>query len=140
MATLLSQSAAEWQQLFVGVDAVGGDFDFGDPAEREEQLYEVLGRLFRGLLHDMGDGVGDRGLKHHAFGLEAGKIHAHELACLEHESSRLTALRSLMKRSSAWEKRNASCSRVARTLAVGSGSCSERTCTIWRLPSFAAAA
>ncbi len=72
--------------LLVGVDAVGGDFDFGDPAEGEEQLYEVLGRLFRGLLHDMCDSVGDCRLEHHTLGLEAGQIHAHELAWLQHRS------------------------------------------------------
>ena len=70
--------------LFVCVDALSGDFDFRDATERKEQLYEVLGRLFRGLFHDVTNGVGDRGLEHHAFGLQASKIHAHELARLEH--------------------------------------------------------
>jgi hypothetical protein len=66
------------------VDAVSGDFDFRDATEGKEQLYEVLGRLFGGLFHDVGDGVGDRGLEHHALGLQASKIHTHELARLEH--------------------------------------------------------
>ncbi len=48
----------------VGVDAVGGNFDFGNAAEGEQELYEVLGRLFRSLFHNVGDRVGDRGLEH----------------------------------------------------------------------------
>jgi hypothetical protein len=35
----------------------------------------------------MADSVGDSRLKHHALGLEAGQIHAYELACLQHRSS-----------------------------------------------------
>jgi hypothetical protein len=70
------------------VNAVFGDFDFGDSAEGEEKLYEVFGRLLRGLLHDMGDGVGDRGLEHHALGMEAGQVNAHELPRLQHQSPR----------------------------------------------------
>jgi len=58
--------------FLVRVDAVGGDFDFGDAAEGEQQLYEVFGRLFRGLFHNVADSVGDRGLEHHALGLQAG--------------------------------------------------------------------
>ena len=73
--------------LLVGVDAVSGDFDFGDATEGEEQLNEVFGRLFRGLLHDMRDGVGDSSLEHYALSLEAGQIHAHELTCLQHPCS-----------------------------------------------------
>ncbi len=48
----------------VRVDAVGGNFDFGNAAEGEQELYEVLGRLFRSLFHNVGDRVGDRGLEH----------------------------------------------------------------------------
>src|SRR6266702_2810298 len=70
----------------VRVDAVGGDFNFGNTAEGEQELYEVLGRLFRSLFHNVGDRVGDRGLEHDAFGLEAGKVHTHELTGLEHGS------------------------------------------------------
>lgn len=66
-----------------GVDAVGGDFDFGDASEGEQELDEVRGRLFGGLFHDVGNGVGDRGLEHDAPGLEAGEVYAHELAGLE---------------------------------------------------------
>jgi hypothetical protein len=29
-------------QLFVGVDALGKNFDFGNTAEREQQLYKVV--------------------------------------------------------------------------------------------------
>ncbi len=71
------------------MDAVGGDFDFGNAAEGEQKLYEVLGRLFRSLFHNVGNGVGDRGLEHHTFGLQAGKVHTHELAGFEHDSNML---------------------------------------------------
>ncbi|SRR6266478_2985272 len=78
----------------VCVDAVGGDFDFGNAAEGEQKLYEVLGWLLRSLFHNVGNSVGDRGLEHHTFGLQAGEVHAHELAGLEHESyTRIVALR-----------------------------------------------
>jgi hypothetical protein len=43
----------------VGVDAVGGDFDFTNATEGEQELYEVFGRLFRGLFDNVPDGVGD---------------------------------------------------------------------------------
>jgi hypothetical protein len=69
------------------VDAVGGDFDFGNAAEGEQQIYEVLGRLFRSLFHNVGNGVGDRGLEHDALGLQAGQVHAYELAGLQHDSN-----------------------------------------------------
>jgi len=42
--------------------------------------------LFRRLLHNMTNSVGDRGLEHHTLSLEASEIHAHELARLEHRS------------------------------------------------------
>ncbi len=70
------------------MDAVGGDFDFGNAAEGEQKLYEVRGWLFRSLFHDVGNSVGDRGLEHYALGLEAGEVYAHELAGLEHDSYR----------------------------------------------------
>src|SRR6266704_4409471 len=38
----------------VRVDAVGGDFNFGNTAEGEQELYEVRGRLFRSLFHNVG--------------------------------------------------------------------------------------
>ena len=79
-------------RFLVGVDAVGGDFDFGNAAEGEQKLDEVLGRLFRSLFHNVGDSVGDRGLEHHTFGLQAGQVHTHELAGLEHDS-KIVALR-----------------------------------------------
>ncbi len=70
----------------VRVDAVGGDFDFGNAAEGEQELYEVLGWLFRSLFHNVGNRVGDRGLEHYALGLQACKVYAHELSGLEHNS------------------------------------------------------
>jgi hypothetical protein len=78
--------------FLVGVDAVGGDFDFGNAAEGKQKLNEVLGWLFRSLLHDVANGVGDRGLKHHTLGLQAGKVYTHELARLQHDSE-IVALR-----------------------------------------------
>ena len=54
------------------MDAVGGDFDFGNAAEGEQKLDEVLGWLFRSLLHNVANSVGDRGLEHHALGLQTG--------------------------------------------------------------------
>jgi hypothetical protein len=63
----------------VAVDAVGRDFDFTNATEGEQELHEVLGRLFRSLFHNVPDGVGDRGLEHHALGLEASKVDAHDL-------------------------------------------------------------
>src|SRR5215471_8763100 len=76
-----------WTSL-VRVDAFGGDFDLVHAAEGEQELHEVLGRLLGSLSHDVADGVCDRGLKHHAFGLQAGKVDAHKLASLEHRSSK----------------------------------------------------
>jgi len=58
--------------FLVRVDAVGGDFDFGNATEGEQKLYEVFGWLFRSLFHNVANGVGDRGLEHHALGLQAG--------------------------------------------------------------------
>ncbi len=72
--------------FLVGVDAVGGDFDFGNATEGEQKLYEILGRLFRSLFHDVGNSVGDGGLEHDALGLQAGQVHTHELAGLQHDS------------------------------------------------------
>jgi hypothetical protein len=80
--------------FLVGVNAVGEDFDFGDATEGEQQLYEVLGGLFRSLLHDVANSVGDRGLEHDALGLQAGQVHTHELAGLEHDS-KIVALRAV---------------------------------------------
>src|SRR5260370_13058338 len=67
----------------VRVDAVGGDFDFGNAAEGEQKLYEVLGRLFGGLFHNVGDSVGDRRLEHDALGPQASEAHTHELSGFE---------------------------------------------------------
>ncbi len=74
------------QRLLVRVDTVDGDFDFSYAAEGEQKLYEVFGRLFRSLFHDVGNSVGDRGLEHHALGLQASQVHTHELTRLEHNS------------------------------------------------------
>jgi hypothetical protein len=57
--------------LFVCVDAFSRNLDFSDSAKGEQQLYEVLGRLFRSLLDDVANGVGNGRLKHYALGLEA---------------------------------------------------------------------
>ena len=87
--------------FLVCVDAVGGDFDFSNAAEGEQELYEVLRRLFRSLLHDVANSIGDRGLEHDAFGLQAGQVDTHELAWLQHDS-KIVPLRAVKcKRSSA---------------------------------------
>lgn len=72
--------------FLVRVDAVGGDFDFGNATEGEQKPYEILGWLFRSLVHNVGNSVGDRGLEHDTLGLQAGKVHTHELAGLEHDA------------------------------------------------------
>ena len=38
------------------------------------------------LFHNVTNSVGDRGLEHHTLGLQASKVHTHELARLEHHS------------------------------------------------------
>src|SRR5229473_5551960 len=81
-------------RLLVCVDAVGGDFDFGNAAEGEQKLYEVLGWLFRSLFHNVANSVGDRGLEHHTLGLQAGQVRTHELARLQHDS-KIVALRAV---------------------------------------------
>jgi hypothetical protein len=67
------------------MDAVGGDFDFGNAAEGEQKFYDVLGQLFRSLFHNVSDRVGDRGLEHDALGLQAGQVYTYELAGLQHD-------------------------------------------------------
>src|SRR5260370_17601845 len=68
------------------MDAVGGDFDFGNDTEGEQKLYEVLGWLFRSLFHNVANSVGDRSLEHYTRGLQASKVNTHELAVLEPDS------------------------------------------------------
>ncbi len=66
----------------------------GDAAEREQEFYEVFGRLVGGLFDDVGDSVGDGGLEGNSAGVEAGEVYANQLAWLEdwfHE--RIVALR-----------------------------------------------
>jgi hypothetical protein len=69
------------------MDAVGGDFNFGNATEGEQKLYEVFEWLFRSLFHNVANSVCDRGLEHYTLGLQASKVHTHELAGLEHDSS-----------------------------------------------------
>jgi hypothetical protein len=78
-----NDSARRGAESGASVDAVGGDFDFGNAAEGEQELNEVPGRLFGDLFHNVSNGVGDRGLEHDALGLEASQVHTHELAGLE---------------------------------------------------------
>ncbi len=82
----LKPAATQARGSLVRVDAVSGNFDFGNTAEGEQKLYEVYGWLFGGLFDNVTNRVGDRGLEHHALGLQASKVHAHELARLEHHS------------------------------------------------------
>ena len=76
------------------MDAIGGNFDLGNATEGEQKLYKVLGRLLRGLFHDVANSVGDRSLEHYTLGLQASKVYTHELARLEHSScTRILPLR-----------------------------------------------
>ncbi len=78
------------------MDAVGGDFDFGNATKGEQKLYEVFGWLFRSLFHNVANSVGDRSLEHYTLGLQASKVHTHELAGLEHDScTRILPLRNV---------------------------------------------
>ncbi len=61
--------------------------------EGEQKLYEVLGWLFRSLFHNVANSVGDRSLEHYALGLQASKVHTHEVAGLEHDSCKILPLR-----------------------------------------------
>jgi hypothetical protein len=81
------------------VNAVGGDFDFANATEREQEPYEVCGRLFRGLFDNVTDGIGDRSLEHYSLGLEASKVHPHALARLEHPKDHPTLPEVKRKRS-----------------------------------------
>ena len=66
------------------MDAIGWNLDFADSTEGEQQLHEILRRLFRSLPYDMGDGIRDRSLEHNALGLEASKVYPYDLARLKH--------------------------------------------------------
>ena len=68
------------------MDMVDGDFDFGNAPEGEQKLYQVPGWLFRSLFQHVANSVGDRSLEHYALGLQASKVHTHELTGLEHDS------------------------------------------------------
>jgi hypothetical protein len=83
----------------VCMDVVGGDFDFGNAPEGEQKLYQVPGWLFRSLFQNVANSVGDRSLEHYALGLQASKVHTHELAGLDMTPAR---------RSSSCETSNAS--------------------------------
>jgi hypothetical protein len=56
------------------------------PRKENKSFTRYLGGLFRGLFHDVANGVGDRSLEHYSLGLEASKVHTHDLARLEHHS------------------------------------------------------
>ncbi len=80
----------------VCMNAVGGDFDFGNATKGEQKLYEVFGWLFRSLFHNVANSVGDRSLEHYTLGLQASKVRTHELAGLEHDScTRILHLRNV---------------------------------------------
>jgi hypothetical protein len=64
----------------VAVDSVGGDLYFANATEGEQELYEVFGRLLRGLFEYVTNSVGDRSLEHYSLGLEASEVDTHDLA------------------------------------------------------------
>jgi hypothetical protein len=49
----------------------------GESKGNGEALYR---RLFGGLLHNVGHGVGDRSLEHDTLGLETGEVDKHEMS------------------------------------------------------------
>ena len=67
------------------MNAVCRDFYLRNSAKREEELYEVFGRLFGGLLHDMRDRIGDSSLEGDSFGAKASEIYSDQLARLERD-------------------------------------------------------
>jgi len=66
-----------------GADAVGGDFDFGDAAEGEEEFNQVFRRRVGRLTDDVTNGVGDRGVEQDALNLDAGEVDADHVSGLE---------------------------------------------------------
>jgi hypothetical protein len=69
-----------------GADAVGRDIHFADTLEREQQFYEELRGILRGLTDDRADGIGDGGVEEHAFDHHSRQIGADALARFEHGS------------------------------------------------------
>ena len=67
------------------MDTVCRDFYLRNSAEREEELYQVFGRLFGGLFHDVRDRIGDGGLEGDSFGAKASEIYSDQLARLERD-------------------------------------------------------
>jgi hypothetical protein len=56
------------------------------------------------LFDDVTNGVGDRGLEHHALGLEARKVHTNDLARLEHHKDHPTLSEVKRKRRTKWQR------------------------------------
>lgn len=72
-------------------DAIFRHFDLCNPAEREEQLDQILRRIFGSLAHDVADCGSYSGVEENASSLQSGKIHAHGLSRLKgsHNSPRV---------------------------------------------------
>src|SRR5260370_3532021 len=84
----LKPAATQARGSLVRVDAVSGNFDFGNTAEGEQKLYEVYGWLFGGLFDNVTNRVGDRVLEHHTLGLQPSKVRTPQLLPCEHQSAR----------------------------------------------------
>ena len=82
-------------------------------------------RLVGGLFHDVGHGVGDRGLEHDGLGMEAGEVHTHELSGLEYRGQRKILAPQAGQRQAVCQNKSSPSKRerrhAARMLRVGYG-------------------
>src|SRR5437899_10349160 len=78
-----NQSLTEFFRSFLAFDPLGGHFDLVHALEGKQQFDEEFGRVFRGLLDDVADGVGDGGVEQHALHLHASQVDAHHLPQFE---------------------------------------------------------
>src|SRR5437870_6869952 len=76
-------SLTEFFSSFLAFDPLGRDFDLVHALEGKQQFDEELGRIFRGLLNDVANRVGDGGVEQHALHLHAGQVDAHHLPRFE---------------------------------------------------------
>src|SRR5207302_3263486 len=67
-----SDSLTEFFSSFLGFDPLGGHFDLVHAFERKQQFDEEFGRIFRGLLNDVANRVGDGAVYQPALQLLAG--------------------------------------------------------------------
>lgn len=70
-------------ELLPGAQPIARHFHFADSSKRENQLYEIFGRINRSLLYDISNRIGNRCLKRDSTKLHAREIRAHEITRLE---------------------------------------------------------